>query len=871
MSKYWNIDINSVFEELGSNVEGISSEEASKRLDMYGKNEYKKPKKESWVNRILRQFKDISMTVLLVASAISFIMACRNGSGFIEPFVIFGIIGMNIFLTIFQERNAEKVLDELSDLSVPSCVVLRDGSRRVIRKDEIVPGDIIELKVGDLIPADARIVTCTNFEVDESAFTGESEPVEKNCDILVEEKTSVAERKNMVFSSCYVTKGKAKVVVTSTGMQTEMGKIAKFLNSNKKVITPLQMKLNKVINLISMVAIFSSVVLFIVGILRGENIWNILLTTVLLAVAATPETLSLIVTLSLTHSVQNIVKRRGLIKKLHAVETLGSVSVICSDKTGTLTQGKMEVRKIWTGEKIFNPKDEFSEKNSDFIKKLAMVSNIDIHKESNSIGNPTEMAIVKLFFDVKEKINENYEKVHEIPFSSERKMMSVIFKSNVTQKYLVLVKGAIDRLSFLNADVTKIKKVHDEFANEALRVISLGSKEVDILPENLDEVEDGLKFEGMVGIIDPPRVDAKSSVQIAKKAGIRIIMITGDHSITASAIAKEIGILEEGSKVMSGSELSEISEQELTNIVKDYSVYARVAPKDKLKIVKAWQNNGKIVSMTGDGINDAPAIKASDVGVAMGINGTEVAKNASDLVLTDDNFSTIIEAVHEGRNIYQNIKKTVCFLSICCISEIIIMIVSQVMNWGTLMSPIMLLMIDLLGTGIPSIYFSRELPERNVMLYKPISYKEGILDKVYMLKVIRQVILVSSSTLIAFFIGRFSQIASFTPDLKIGQTMAFLVLGIASILNIFNISSEKSIFKHQWSKNPKLVYASFVTMSVLITMVLIPPLGSYVLNSSQISFFHWILVFVLSLIPVSISELFKRKQKNVEIAKNGHM
>ena len=858
MFEYWHTNIESVFKKLNSNIEGLSSEEANKRIEIYGKNEYKKPKQESLISKIFSQFKDISMIILFVAGIISFIMAFNSGKNFIEPVIIFGIMTMNIFLTIYQEKNAEKVLDELSNMNIPSCVVLRDNLRKVIKKDEIVPGDIVELKTGDYIPADARIMNCTSFEVDESALTGESEPVEKNYDILLEEKTPIAERKNMIFSSCYVTKGKARAIIVSTGMQTEMGKIAKFLNNSKKIITPMQKKLNKVINLISMIAVVASLVLFILGILRGENIWNILLTTVLLAVAATPETLSLIVTLSLTHSVQNIVKKNGLIKKLHAVETLGSVSVICSDKTGTLTQGKMEVRKIWTGDKIFNPKDNFDSKCSELVKKLAMVSNIDIHKESNSIGNPTEMAIIKLFFDVKEKINEKYTKVHEIPFSSERKMMSVIFKNNTTQKYLVLVKGAIDRLYFANTNIIKkIKEVHDEFASEALRVISLGSKELDNLPENLDEIENDLKFEGMVGIIDPPRVDAKSSVSIAKRAGIRTIMITGDHAITAAAIAKEIGILEDGTKIMSGKELAEISEEELSKIVKDYSVYARVAPEDKLKIVKAWQNNGKIVSMTGDGINDAPAIKASDIGVAMGINGTEVAKNASDLVLTDDNFSTIIEAVHEGRNIYQNIKKTVCFLSICCISEIMIMIFSQIMNWGALMNPIMLLMIDLLGTGIPSIYFSRELPEKNMMLFKPISYKESILDKIYMLKVVRQVFLMSSVTLVAFFIGKFLQISNFMPGLKIGQTMAFLVLGISSILNIFNISSEKSIFKHDWSKNPKLVYAAFVTMSILVILVLLPQLGSFILNSARISISHWMFVLILSIIPVSISELFK--------------
>ena len=864
MFEYWNMDQDSTLKKIDSDInDGLTTSESDNRLNSYGKNEYTKPKKEGLISKILSQFKDISMIILFIADIISFIMAWNNGDGFIEPLIIFGIMTMNVTLTIVQERNAEKVLDELSNMNMPNCVVVRDGCRKIIPKDQVVPGDIVDLRVGDLVPADARILNCVNFEVDESALTGESEPCEKNADVILEKSTPIADRKNMVFSNCYVTKGKARVVVTSTGMKTEMGKIASFLTDSKKSATPLQIKLNKVVNLISTIAVISSVVLFVVGLLRGENIWNILLTTVLLAVAATPETLSLIVTLSLTHSVKNIVKKHGLIKKLHAVETLGSVSVICSDKTGTLTQGKMEVRKLWVGGKVFNPNDSFDSTCSEFVKKLAMVSNIDIHRESGAIGNPTEMAIVKLFFDVKEKIDERYTKVAEIPFASERKMMSVIFKDNISQKFLVLVKGAIDRLSFTNIDEEKVKRIHDDFANQALRVISLGSKEVDDLPEDLAEAEKDLEFEGMVGIIDPPRLDAKISVETAKKAGIRTIMITGDHSATAAAIAKEIGILEEGSKIMSGKELSEISEEELTKIVKDYSVYARVAPEDKLKIVRAWQNNGKIVSMTGDGINDAPAIKASDVGVAMGINGTEVAKNASDLVLTDDNFSTIIEAVYEGRSIYQNIKKTVCFLTICCVSEVITMIVSQIFNWGILMNPIMLLMIDLLGTGIPSIYFSRELPEGNIMSCKPISYKSGILDKPYQLKVWRQVILVSTVTLFAFFIGKFVNVSSLSPSLGIGQTMSFLVLGISSILNIFNISGETSIFKRDWSANPPIVYVSFITMSILIFLVLIPTLGSFILGSTSISLVHWIFVFILSLIPVGCSEIFKMNSKKI--------
>ena len=407
MFEYWNMDQDSTLKKIDSDInDGLTTSESDNRLNSYGKNEYTKPKKEGLISKILSQFKDISMIILFIADIISFIMAWNNGDGFIEPLIIFGIMTMNVTLTIVQERNAEKVLDELSNMNMPNCVVVRDGCRKIVPKDQVVPGDIVDLRVGDLVPADARILNCVNFEVDESALTGESEPCEKNADVILEKNTPIADRKNMVFSNCYVTKGKARVVVTSTGMKTEMGKIASFLTDSKKSATPLQIKLNKVVNLISTIAVISSVVLFVVGLLRGENIWNILLTTVLLAVAATPETLSLIVTLSLTHSVKNIVKKHGLIKKLHAVETLGSVSVICSDKTGTLTQGKMEVRKLWVGGKIFNPTDSFDSTCSEFVKKLAMVSNIDIHRESGAIGNPTEMAIVKLFFDVKEKVDE---------------------------------------------------------------------------------------------------------------------------------------------------------------------------------------------------------------------------------------------------------------------------------------------------------------------------------------------------------------------------------------------------------------------------------------------------------------------------------
>ncbi|BED92086.1 MAG: cation-translocating P-type ATPase [Candidatus Improbicoccus pseudotrichonymphae] len=871
MKNYYSMSFDDLSKVFDTGVNGISNKEAEVRLRKYGFNDYEPPPKERIIGRIFKQFRDISMIVLLVAACISLIMALRDGSGFIEPIVIFGIMIMNMSLTIIQERNAEKAIDELSELNTPNCIVLRENSRVVLSKSQLVPGDIIYLQSGDLVPADARLIECTQFEVDESSITGESESCEKSSEVIFNENIPISEQKNMVFSNCHVTKGKATAVVISTGMKTQIGKIASMLNQSKKEITPLQKKLNRVVNFVSMISVAFSAIMFLFGLIRGENIWNMFLTMILLSVAATPETLSLIVTLSLTRGVKNIVKIHGLVRNLHAVETLGSVSVICSDKTGTLTQNRMEVKKIWIeDDEIFGSNDKFNEKRSEFVRKLAMASNVDLNLENNTVANPTEMAILKLFFNVKEKIEDVYLKVHEVPFTSERKMMSVVFRNNKENNFLILTKGALDKMSFEEANTKKIENVHDDFTkNEALRVLALGSKIVEKFDPSSSDfnnsfLETGLKFEGMVGIFDPPKNDVKISVETARKAGIKVIMITGDHVNTASAVAREIGILDGVTNVISGEELKNMSDEELYRNIEKYSVYARVLPEDKYRIVQAWQKHNHVVSMTGDGINDAPALKLSDVGVAMGIAGSEVSKNASDLILTDDNFSTIIQSVREGRNIYSSIQKTVCFLITCCCTEIIIMIVPQILNWGILMSPIMLLLIDLLVTGLPSLFFAREVSEENIMLNKPIDKNSSILSRVFLSKLLVQVVLTSISVILSFYIGRFISVSqSVYPDLKVAQTMSFLTLGISSVLNIFVIVSKSGILNHNWHTNPKLVITSFFTMFVLVIMVLFSNLGGVVLGSVSISFAHWVAVFCLSFVPLFLGEIIKTRLAGV--------
>jgi len=657
--KHWNTPIEQLIHEQGtSSRTGLSSAEAAGRLAAHGANAYQQAKGESVAAQALRQFRDVSNVILLVAAALSLALAVREGAGYLEPAVILVIICLNVVLAVTQERGAERALEALSNLNSPTCLVLRDGARMEVDTADVVPGDILLLKTGDLVAADARLIEAAGLAVDESSLTGESEAAEKDACATPEDDAALGDRTSMVFSGCLVTAGNATAVVTATGMGTEMGRIAGYLNDAQKMQTPLQLRLVRVVRAISAVAMVAAAILLATGLQQGEEFWAMVLAAVSLAVAAVPETLQLIVTLTLTQGVHNMVQKHALVRKLPAVETLGSVSVICSDKTGTLTQNRMTIRRMWAASPLLpasvpvavdGPVEGMAE--LDLLGKLALASNATVEPDGEGgtriVGDATETAIMRLLMEggqTREELERERPRVGEVPFSSARKMMTSVH-ALPQGGYLVLTKGAFDRLPFSPAPAEELRRrqeVHDGFAADALRVIALGSRVVDELPASgdLEELERDLTFEGIIGLIDPPRPEVAAAIETARRAGIRTVMITGDHAATAAAIARQIGILGEKGAVVTGKQLAAMTDEELVANVRGYSVYARVSPEDKIRIVEAWQEQGEVVSMTGDGVNDAPALKAADVGVAMGAAGTEVAKAAADMVLTDDNFAT---------------------------------------------------------------------------------------------------------------------------------------------------------------------------------------------------------------------------------------
>lgn len=870
MENWYEASVSKTLQHFNANENtGLSENEAVNRQKTYGKNEFDKQEKTSLIKDILHHLKDISTIILLLAALLSLGMALKDGHGFIEPVVIVSIVILNLVLAITQERSAEKALEALTSLNSPDCIVLRDGVQKEMDTTELVPGDIILLQLGSIVPADARLITSTNLQVDESALTGESEPSEKNADLLLQGTVPLGDQLNMVFSGCHVTSGHGVAVVTGTGMNSEMGKIAGYLNNSQKIKTPLQRRLEKVAKSISMIAIIAAVLLLVIGLLQGESFWSMVTLAATLAVAAVPETLNLIVTLSLSQGVKNMVNKNALIRKLSAVETLGNTSVICSDKTGTLTQNLMTIEKLWLpGEEPFGAEEEFGQKEKELLTRFALASNATVQMENDGtmtiMGNPTEKAIMRLLHEKglsKQSISEQFRLVGEIPFSSERKMMTIVLE-DTSGGYIILTKGALDRLPLHKFDEgmeEAVSHVHELFAKEALRVLALGIRHVDEMPDmdRPEEIERELTLCGLIGLIDPARPEAAQAVERAKMAGIRTIMITGDHAVTASAIAKNIGILGENEKVLTGQQLKDMSDEELCRDIHHYSVYARVSPEDKIRIVEAWQENGEVVSMTGDGVNDTPALKAADVGVSMGRTGTEVAKSASDMVLTDDNFATIIDAVSEGRNVYSNIRKTIYFLLVCNISEIVIMLVAQLRGWGIPVTPIMLLLVNVLGDGIPGLYLARERSDPRLMDREPIRRDEGFLSGGLLTVIIQQTIACSAVVLIGYYIGTFRVLpGNLGPSQAVGQTVAFLILGWTSILHLFTVRSRKSIFKRTLRDNPPVVYSTMAMIAVFSFLAAVPSVGK-IFDLTAIGGYHWLIAAGLSLIPTIVAEIGK--------------
>ncbi len=846
---------------------GLTSSEAERRRQEYGKNVFEKQKKQKLIYMILAQFKDVSVIILLIAGILSLVMSIVEGSGFVEPVVVFAVIAMNVILAVTQERSAENALEALSSLSSPICRVVRDGAVREMDPAMLVPGDIILFKMGDLVPADARLLASESLAVDESSLTGESVPAEKDASALFEGEMPLGDRVNSVFSGCLVTGGNGVAVVTETGMQTQIGKIAGFLKDTKQKKTPLQTRLDKVGKAISGLAVISAIALLVVGLLQGHGLWHMALVAVTLAVAAVPETLSLIVTLILTQGAKKMAAKNALIRQMQAVETLGSTSVICSDKTGTLTMNKMTVKRLWVyGSGPAGDEAVLSEAQAAFLENLCLACVATVGKDDGGqeriFGDPTETAIVRLAMEKGidyEHLGEKFEKVGEIPFSSSRKMMTAAVKLP-DGGYRILTKGAFDRLPIVRKEYAygkELEEMHDAFAHDALRVIALASKRVDELPQDPAQWEKDLTFEGFVGIIDPARPEAAAAIAKAKAAGIRTVMITGDHAATAGAIARELGIITANEGIITGQQLQKLSDEEFAESIEFYSVYARVSPEDKIRIVKAWQARGEVVAMTGDGVNDAPALKAADVGVAMGINGTEVSKSAAKMILMDDKFSTIIEAVAEGRNIFSNIRKLVYFLLVCNISEIIVMLFAQFMNWPLPLSPIMLLIINVLGDGIPGMALAKEESDRRIMNRKPISRSESFFGGGLMEVIIRQTVVFAIVSLAAFYIGYNLDfgIAGVSAEAA-GMTMSFLVTGWTSILHVLTVRSRKNMYKYRFKDNPQLYISCAVMFVIFALLALIPPVASAI-GLARLSGIQWLIVIGLTLIPTLVAEYGK--------------
>ena len=842
---------------------GLSASKAAALLAQYGENRLKEKKKKTNLQRFLEQFKDVMILILLAAALISFVIACIEGNPieFFEPALILIIVVLNAVMGMLQESKAEKALDALKSMSAPHARVIRDGEEKIIDASGLVPGDIIKLEAGDFVPADARLLKSVSLKSEESALTGESVPSEKDAQSQVKEDAPLGDRSNMVFSGCSITYGTALAVVTQTGMNTEMGKIAGLLEGEEETQTPLQKKLAQLGKYLGFMALAACAVIFIVGLINGINVLEIFMTAVSLAVSAIPEGLPAIVTIVLAIGVQRMVKKNALIRRLPAVETLGSASVICSDKTGTLTMNRMTLTKAYI-DGAAQP-EEISSSNSESIKKLLSFASLCcdgsvIFNQDGSqqhIGDPTETSIIaaahKNGIEIDE-LNKSCPRLAELPFDSDRKLMSTINRIDV--KNIVIVKGAFDVMSSrcISGNLEKAKEITEQMSSDALRVLAVGYKEISQAPDSptAQELENGLAFMGLVGMIDPPRPEARQAVAVCRRAGIKPVMITGDHIVTASAIAEELGILEQGDRAITGAELDGMTDQELDKEVVNISVYARVSPENKIRIVKAWQRNGHVVSMTGDGVNDAPALKAADIGCAMGITGTDVAKGAADMTLTDDNFATIVDAVKEGRGIYANIKKVIGFLLGTNIGEVITVFAAMLLWHKSPLMSMQLLWINLVTDSLPAIALGMENVEADVMEHKPRPKNEGIFAHGLGVRVVLQGLMFAILTLIGYKAGEIV-----TQTAAGGQTLAFMVLALSQIVQAYNMRSEHSLFKIGPFSNRRLNWAALASLALMALVLFTPVRAAF-----QLVALPWQLYLLgagLILVPLVIMELAK--------------
>lgn len=863
MKQYENVKLDSLLSDLnGAEKSGLTKEQVKTRLLEYGENSIQSNERKSIFHHLIACFKDITIIILLVAVILStYVALTTHPDNFTEPLVITGIIILNIVLSVREQVKAEKSMEALKKYNVLKSKVIRDRRVENINSELLVPGDIILLSTGDRIPADARIINESSLLVDESLLTGESEPVYKDANFMPEDASSIGDRKHMIFSGSLVIGGKCTAIITRTGVETEIGRISKLLANEKTGLSPLQIRMQKLGKSLSIVAIISAFISLIIGWLYGDNITSMLMVAISVAVAAIPEVMPVVVTISLAYGISNMAKKNTIVRTPTAVETIGNISVICSDKTGTLTQNKMRIEKVWTVKtEAKNSSDSFTEDENYLLKLLMLSSSSNLEKDS-TIGNPTELSIAHLAYKKIDNLTQEliqYEKIHEIPFDSTRKRMTVLYKTS--DGYLSITKGAIDRLPLeQSADLNmKMENVHDMFAEKALRVIGVAFKRFTELPQEIsaEYLEEGLTFYGLVGIIDPPREESKHAVQVAKEAGIKTIMITGDHLSTAKAIAKEIGILYGDKKIMDGIKLNNMSDEELEDIIDDYRVFARTSPEDKIRLVKALQNKGEIVAMTGDGVNDAPALKAADVGIAMG-SGTDVAKEASDIILLDDNFSTIVGAVEEGRRVYGNIRKSIYAMLGCNASAILIVLLSLIFGWGAPITAIQLLIIKVVADGIPGFSLCVEKAEPDVMKQLPVKKGTSIFAGGMIGKIITISLVFTIATLLSVYIGTHFDISGIKGSQAVAQSMTFVVMGLTTIVHMYNCRSHLSIFKVGFTGNKLLLGTTIMGGIILILMTVIPPVAT-IFNLTSLGFGHWVVVAILSILPLVFIEVQKK-------------
>ncbi|MEG0289207.1 MAG: cation-translocating P-type ATPase [Carnobacterium sp.] len=869
---FFTQDEATVLKQMQTSEEGLTSQEAEKRIAEYGPNQLDEGKTKSLLMKFLDQFKDFMIIVLLVAAVVSGVFGDIS-----DAVIILVVVILNAVLGVVQEAKAEEAINALREMSSPEAKVRRDGTVVSLKSDQLVPGDIVLLEAGNIVPADLRLIEIASLQIEEAGLTGESVPVDKELTILEDVKAGIGDRTNMAFMNSNVTYGRGEGIVVGTGMSTEVGHIAEMLASTEETMTPLQNNLNRLGKYLTVAILVIAVVMFVVGMLNGREWLDMLLTSISLAVAAIPEGLPAIVTIILALGTQKMAKRKALVRKLPAVETLGSTDIICSDKTGTLTMNKMTVEKMYFNGQI-QDNEEPIDMQTPVLRSMVYANDTQISGDGTLIGDPTETALIQFALnkgvDVVAALKKE-PRVAEVPFDSERKLMSTVHKQE-DGKFLIAAKGAPDELLKRCTKIDRngtiepldeetkqaILDMNHDLATQALRVLSMAYKVVDNMPTDISSagLEQELVYAGMTGMIDPEREEAKDAVRVAREAGIRPIMITGDHRDTAEAIAKRLGILEEQQKdgVITGAELDEISDADFATRVKDYSVYARVSPQHKVRIVKAWQKAGKIVAMTGDGVNDAPALKTADIGIGMGITGTEVSKGASDMVLADDNFSTIVVAVEEGRKVFSNIQKSIQYLLSANLGEVLTLFIATLLGWSIL-APVHILWINLVTDTFPAIALGLEPAEADSMKQPPRGKKATFFSNGVFGSIIYQGIIEGGITLFVYWWATHNPVHVGNNELihSDALTMAFVTLGLLQLFHAFNVKSvEKSLFTVGFFKNKMFNLAILVSGALLAVVVLVPGLND-AFKVSHLDLQQWLLVLGASFSIIPIVEIIK--------------